>query len=97
MYGPWLPRQGPLGPRSGSSRLGLGWVTWLPNFVPGYCTWLRWLLVRVVKVNRVVEALRVAEVVRVQRPSILSNRYQNYDTIGQKYRIGNVSVLKFFT
>ena len=32
-----------------------------------------------------------------QRPSILSYRYQNYDTFVQKYRIGIVSVSKFCT
>ena len=30
-----------------------------------------------------------------QSPSILSYRYQNYETFGEKYRIGIVSVSKF--
>ena len=38
---------------------------------------------------------RIHEFTERQRPSILSYRYQNYDTIVQKYRIGIVPVSKF--
>ena len=42
----------------------------------------------------VVRGYRLVRVVR-QSPSILSYRYQKYETFGEKYRIGIVSVSKF--